>query len=318
MGMMNAATPARASGRITGVASTPLLIAHVVLIIFSTIALTTFLAGAPPAWLQTEASQRALRIGWKFSGPSYVVLGALAALTHAAARIGWRRSLAMMLAGTLISLAAELTGTSTGLPFGPYSYTTLLGWRVGGLVPFPIPLSWFYMVYCSLAIIGRLRTADNGLRTRLIWAALGGATLTAWDVAMDPAMSFATAHWLWHTRGFFYGMPLLNWFGWWLTGSIVAFAMVSIARPSAIAARVSPSSLPLWLYAANGVFPIAICVRHQLWWAAALGSIAMAIPLALAVRARAKTLRAVVPAGDAAVAVESRSSGKLTSPAYGD
>lgn len=274
--------------------ATPLLIAHVALILLSTIALTTFLAGTPPAWLETESSQRALRIGWKFSGPSYVVLGALAALTHAAARIGWRRSVLLLVAGTAISLAAELTGTSTGLPFGPYSYTTLLGWRVAGLVPFPIPLSWFYMVYCSLAIVGRLRPARDDLRSRIAWGALGGAALTAWDVSMDPAMSFATSHWLWHTHGFFYGMPLLNWFGWWLTGSIVAFAMVSIARPSAIAARISPSALPIWLYAVNGVFPIAICIRHQLWWAAALGALAMAIPIGLALGSRRRDSARVV------------------------
>lgn len=265
--------------------STPLLTAHVVLILFSTVAMTTFLAGTPPAWLQTESSQRALRIGWTFSGPTYVVLGALAALVHATGRLGWRRALALLAAGALISLAAELTGTSTGLPFGPYSYTPLLGWRVAGLVPFPIPLSWFYMVYCSLAILGRLLVPRDDLRTRLAWAASGGLALTAWDVSMDPAMSFATAHWLWHTRGFFYGMPLLNWFGWWLTGSIVAFAMVSIARPTRIAALVSPSPLPLWLYAINGVFPIAICLRHQLWWAAILGAAAMAVPIGLAIAA---------------------------------
>ena len=265
--------------------STPLLAAHVVLILFSTVALTTVLAGTPPSWLQAPSSQRALHIGWTFSGPTYVVLGALAALAHAAGRLGRRRAFALLAAGTLLSLTAELTGTSTGLPFGPYSYTPLLGWRVAGLVPFPIPLSWFYMVYCSLAILGRFLVPRDDLRGRLAWAALGGLTLTAWDVSMDPAMSFATAHWLWHTRGFFYGMPLLNWFGWWLTGSIVAFAMVSIARPTRIAALVSPSPLPLWLYAINGVFPIAICLRHQLWWAAGLGAAAMAIPIGFAIAA---------------------------------
>jgi len=146
----------------------PLLGAHVILIVFSTVALTTFLAGTPPAWLQTDASQRALHIGWKYSGPTYVVLGALAALTHAAGRIGWRRGAALIAAGALISLAAELTGTSTVLPFGPYSYTPLLGWRVAGLVPFPIPLSWFYMVYCSLAIVGRLLPARDDLPARVV------------------------------------------------------------------------------------------------------------------------------------------------------
>ena len=285
MGMMTSRSAPLGSGPAGERFSTPLLVAHVVLILFSTVALTTFLAGTPPAWLQTESSQFALRIGWKFSGPTYVVLGALAALTHATGRLGWRPALALLAAGALLALAAELTGTSTGLPFGPYSYTPLLGWRVADLVPFPIPLSWFYMVYCSLAILGRLLVPRDDLRTRVAWAALGGLTLTAWDVSMDPAMSFATAHWLWHTQGFFYGMPLLNWFGWWLTGSIVAFAMVSIARPTRIAALIAPSPLPLWLYAINGVFPIAICLRHQLWWAAGLGALAMAIPIALAIAA---------------------------------
>ena len=259
-----------------------LFAAHAALILFSTFALTTFLAGAPPAWLQTEASQRALRIGWKYSGPTYVVLGALAALAHAAARTGRRRAITLLVVGALISLGAELTGTSTGLPFGPYSYTSLLGWRVAGLVPFPIPLSWFYMIYASLAILGRLLAPADDLRTRLRWSACAGIVLAAWDVSMDPAMSFATAHWIWHTRGFFYGMPLLNWFGWWLTGSVIAFAMLSIVRPSEVAARVSPSRLPPLLYAVNGIFPIAICARHGLWWAAGLGALAMAIPLALA------------------------------------
>jgi putative membrane protein len=278
-------------------AATPLLVAHVILILLSTFALTTFLAGTPPAWLEAESSQRALRIGWKFSGPSYVVLGALAALAHATARIGWRRAVLLLVAGTAVSLAAELTGTSTGLPFGPYSYTSLLGWRVAGLVPFPIPLSWFYMIYCSLAIVGRLRPALDQLRSRLAWAALGGATLTAWDVSMDPAMSFATSHWVWHVHGFFYGMPLLNWFGWWLTGSIVSFAMLAIAGPRMFAERISPSSLPLWLYAVNGVFPIAICLRHQLWWAAVAGALAMGAPIAMAALAQRRVRRNVVARG---------------------
>lgn len=290
---MRTATPRRRTSA-GDRAATALLIAHVALILLSTIALTTFLAGTPPDWLQTESSQRALRLGWRYSGPTYVVLATLAALTHVAARAGWPRAVALLGAGSLISLAAELTGTSTGLPFGPYSYTALLGWRVAGLVPFPIPLSWFYMIYASLAILGRVVPAHDDLATRLRWAALGGLVLTAWDVAMDPAMSYATAHWIWHTRGFFYGMPLLNWFGWWLTGSVIAFVMASILRPSRIAAVVSPSPLPLWLYAVNGVFPIAICARHGLWWAAAGGAIAMAVPLALAIGAR-RTARRSAP-----------------------
>jgi putative membrane protein len=261
-----------------------LLAAHVALIAFSTIALTTFLAGAPPAWLATEPAQTIYKYGWMLSGPTYVVLGAAAILLHAANRFGWGRALGLLAAGALVSLSSELLGTSTGFPFGPYSYTTLLGYRIGGLVPFPIPLSWFYMIYASLAITGRILPAWNSETSRVAWAFCAGAILTAWDVAMDPAMSKATTHWLWHTDGFFYGMPLTNWIGWFLTGSVVARAMLAVVPPERFATQVSPSRLPLVIYAINGVMPIAICFRHELWWAGLLGLAAMGVPLLLARR----------------------------------
>ena len=268
--------------------STPLFWAHTAVIIFSTAALVTILAGPPPDWLQGEPNATIYRLGWRFSGPSYVVLGALAALAHAAGALGWRRALALLTVGSAISLGSELLGTSTGLPFGDYSYTGLLGYRIMGLVPFPIPLSWFLMIYGSLAICGRILPPCDDSATRWRWALVGGAILTAWDVSMDPAMSAATSHWIWHQPGFFYGMPLINWFGWYITGVIVSRAMLAIAAPSEFTSRVSPSWLPIALYAVNGVMPVAMTARAGMWWAAILGALAMALPVWLAIRARSR------------------------------
>jgi len=277
------------------------LAGHAALSLFSAYAFTTFLAGPPPEWLQTPSSQAALRIGWRFGGPTCVVLGALAGLLHAAGRLGRSRAVAIFAVAFSISLTSELLGTSTGYPFGPYSYTDRLGYRIGGLVPFNIPTSWFFMLYCSLAICGRLLAARDDGRRKAVWAVAAAFVLTAWDVSMDPAM-VRTAHWLWHlpaapeqsglTRvvvgDLFYGMPLSNWLGWLLTGTVVARAMLAIVPPSAFARHVSPSDLPLVLYAVNGVLPIAICIRQGLVWAAGLGALAMAIPLVLAVHARGR------------------------------
>jgi putative membrane protein len=265
-------------------ASRSLLAAHVALILFSTVALTTFLAGNPPAWLGTEPAATVYRYGWMLSGPTCVLLGAAAIFLHATHRFGIGKALGLLIAGVGISLASELLGTSTGLPFGPYSYTTLLGYRIAGLVPFPIPLSWFYMVYASITLTGRLLPVRDTERSRTAWAFSAGAILTAWDVAMDPAMSSATAHWQWHTTGFFYGMPLSNWVGWFLTGSIVARAMLAIVQPREFAEKASPSQLPAVIYAVNGIMPIAICLRHGLWWAGILGAVAMSIPLLFSAR----------------------------------
>ena len=271
-------------------AVSPLLWAHVLLIVFSTAALVTFLADPSPAmreWLAREPNATAYRLGWTYSGPTYVVLGFLAALAHAIWRLGGRRVVAMFAVASAVALASELLGTSTGYPFGGYSYTPLLGYRILGLVPFPIPISWTFILYCSLAMCGRLLPARDDGRTRLVWAVAGGAILTAWDVAMDPAM-VRTAHWIWHEPGQFYGMPWTNWIGWLATGTVIAWLMLRFVPPSEFAARVAPTRFPLVLYAINGLMPIAICFRHGLVWAGVFGTLAMALPVALALLAGAR------------------------------
>ena len=274
------------------------LAAHAGLLVFSGVAFATFLAPPAPAWLLTPQSQRVAATMFRFGGQTTVVLGAIAALLHARGRLGTRRTLIVFSVAFAISLGAELLGTTTGYPFGPYSYTTQLGYLVGGRVPFNIPTSWFFMVYASLAICGRLLTPRDDSATRWRWAVVAAFVLTAWDVSMDPAM-VATTHWLWHLpslegasvlrrvtlSNLFYGMPLTNWLGWLLTGTVVARAMLGIVPPSTWTSRVSPSRLPRVLYAVNGVFPILVCAGRGLWWAVGLGALAMAVSLALAVRA---------------------------------
>lgn len=279
------------------------LLAHCGLIAFSTIALTTFLAGPAPVWLAQEPNATIMRLGWKFSGPTYVVLGAIAALLHLGGRIGWRRALPLFVVSSGVALSSELIGTSTQLPFGEYAYTTILGYRILDLVPFPIPISWFYMIVGSLAIAGRVLTARDDNATKWKWSLVGGLILVAWDVSMDPAM-VRTSHWIWgdgdlftrlalpapiiafFTKDIFYGMPLSNWFGWYLTGTIIARLVLAFAPPTLFATRISNTALPIVLYAVNGIMPIALCVRDDMMWAAVLGTLAMVIPIALAIRGR--------------------------------
>ena len=280
--------------------ATVALAGHALLLVLSGIAFATFLAPPSPAWLTTPANQRVAALMFTFGGQTTVVLGALAGILHASSRLGWRRAALIFVAAFSISLTAELTGTGTGYPFGPYSYTTQLGYLVGGRVPFNIPTSWFFMLYASLAICGRFLAVDDSGSSKWRWAVVAAFVLTAWDVSMDPAM-VATTHWLWHLppatgaslvqrvflSNLFYGMPITNWLGWLLTGCIVARVMLAIVPPSRWAADVSPSRLPLVLYAVNGIFPVLICAGRGMWYAVVFGIIAMAMPLALAVRARA-------------------------------
>ncbi len=274
------------------------LMAHAAFSAFSAFAFSTFLIPPYPAWLQTPSNQAVMRVGYTYGGQTTVVLGAVAGFTFLASCIGMARTWMVFAVAFFLSLGAELAGTATGLPFGVYGYTDQLGYKVAGLVPFNIPTSWFYMLVASLAICGRFLPAkDDGL-SKWWWALVGGLVLTAWDVSMDPAM-VKTTHWLWNVPDlshasafsrflgtpFFFGMPLTNWLGWLLTGILVARAMLALVPPSVWARLVSPSKLPLALYAVNGLLPLAICFAQDMVLAGVLGTIAMVLPLVAALRA---------------------------------
>jgi uncharacterized membrane protein len=276
------------------------LASHAVMSAFSAFAFATFLSPPLPAWLNSPTNAKAYALGYQWGGQTTVVLGALAGILHAMRRLGTASALTLFAVSFTVSLGAELLGTSTGLPFGEYGYSGLLGYKILDLVPFNIPTSWFFMLYASLAITARLLPAKDDAVSRWWWALIGGLVLTAWDVSMDPAM-VKTVHWSWSVPDlsgepafirfigtpFFYGMPLTNWLGWLLTGIIVARLMLAIVPPSRWAREVAPSRFPLVLYGLNGLLPIAICLRQDMVWAGVLGFLAMALPLGLAWRAGA-------------------------------
>ncbi len=273
------------------------LIAHAVLLVASGVAFATFLAPPSPAWLNTPANQHVASLMFRFGGQTTVVLGALAALLHAWSRLGAKKTSLIFVLAFSISLTAELAGTTTGYPFGPYGYTTQLGYLIGGRVPFNIPTSWFFMLYAALAITARMLRVDDSASAKWRWAAVAAFVLTAWDVSMDPAM-VSTTHWLWHLphspqpalvervflSDLFYGMPLTNWLGWLVTGFVIARVMLELVPPSMWAQRIATARLPLVLYAVNGVFPILICAGRHMWGAVIFGTAAMALPLGLALR----------------------------------
>lgn len=278
-----------------------LLAGHMGLILFSTIAMLTVLNGSSPVDLSSEPAATIMRLSFRFAGPVYVVLGGLTALVFLHATVGWRKTAAVAVIAVAMSLIAELVGTSVGLPFGDYAYSGLLGYRILGLVPFPIPVSWFYMLVACLVIVERLVP-----RAAAPWSLAAGAGLlmVAWDVSMDPAM-VNTGHWQWSsgemfqtlpgwaqaffTRDAFYGMPLSNWLGWFITATLIARTMLVVIPSGDVRARLGDSSLPVALYLANGVMPVALCLRDGLWWAAVLGAGAMLVPSVIAIRSSVST-----------------------------
>jgi len=179
----------------------------------------------------------------------------------------------------VLSLGAELAGTTLGLPFGPYRYTDGLGMKWLGHVPVLIPASWFMMALPSYAIAAR-RFSD---RRATIWrVALGSFILLSWDLALDPAMSLVTKHWVWGASGPYYGMPLLNLFGWFVTG--VALMLVFAGTGADRWIQRLPAGWLLGFYGANLLLPVGMSVAAGLWGVIVATGVALALAGAVAWR----------------------------------
>jgi uncharacterized membrane protein len=149
--------------------------------------------------------------------PLITLTGFTFALLHSGQREGWRRALGLLALVFVVSLTFESIGVATGVIYGPYHYTHALGPLFLGLVPYLIPVAWFMMSYPSFVISDVLVPRRWARWPRLlVVAAIGAMVMTAWDLVMDPIM-VAGGHWVWDTNGAYFGIPLQNFSGWWVT-----------------------------------------------------------------------------------------------------
>ncbi len=185
------------------------------------------------------------------------------ALLHASQRRDWRFALTLFAVSFVVSLTFESVGVATGLVYGPYHYTDKLGAKFLGLVPYIIPAAWFMMMYPSQVIAERLAPRGDGWMRGLSIAALGGIIMTAWDVVMDPMMVHG-GHWVWEVNGPYFGVPLQNYWGWWLTTFTVFLIHWLITRRSAGQPNVKDDRLVLISYAVTGLGAILVCLDPNL------------------------------------------------------
>jgi len=152
------------------------------------------------------------------------------AILHAGRRLGWKGMLIMLGISFLVSLIFESVGVATGWIYGPYHYTDQLGPKFLGLVPLFVPLGWFLMSYPSFVLADWMTpTAWGRIKRALVVAALGALAMTAWDVVMDPARVHA-GMWVWEVDGPYFGVPLQNYLGWWLTTFTALFLFMILTR----------------------------------------------------------------------------------------
>lgn len=182
----------------------------------------------------------------------------LAAIVHGSIRYDWRGILCFAAITLVISNGLENLSVVTGFPFGWYYYSVALGPKIVN-VPVVIGFAYFSVGYLAWTIANAIlhdADVDRQPKDWLKLALLSSFVMVGWDVAMDPLRSTAAGFWVWPNGGGYFGVPLTNFLGWFLTVFIVygLFGLTLVARPNWVRLKQGPT----YWYQAVALF--AACV----------------------------------------------------------
>lgn len=258
------------------------LIGHIVSMAFGLAGLLLVVPHAEMILNLGETGQTAMQWSMAGGGVVYMVLGTAAVAIYGYRQLGLNAMLSFMLPAVFLSLGSELLGTSTGFPFGHYSYLSGLGYKIAGLVPFTIPLSWFYVGLVSYLIARAGLEVDKkpSLLRHMGAIALGALALTSWDFVLDPAMSqTALPFWYWQQPGAFFGMPYQNFVGWMGTGALFMSVAAVLWKNMSLNLDRSRLSVPLVVYLSNFAFAAVMSCAAGFWIPVLLGLVVGVAPV---------------------------------------
>ena len=133
-----------------------------------------------------------------------------------------------------IGSLSEILSLRTGVPFGHYYFTEVMGPKIAGL-PILLALAYLGIGYVAwvlaIVILGYVDKPLRGMRL-LAMPLLASLIMVSWDLSMDPAWSTLDRAWIWRDGGGYFGVPISNFLGWFLTAYLYyqAFALYCGAK----------------------------------------------------------------------------------------
>ena len=134
-------------------------------------------------------------------------------------KFGFKVFLKLIASLSLFALSIEYIGLVTGWPYGSFVYTGHLGYKILGVLPWTVGLSWAPLVVGSVALV------YTNTQRKIFRILLPVVVLVAFDLMLDPA-AVHLGMWSYVHGGAYYDVPIQNFVGWvfsGLMGSLICF-----------------------------------------------------------------------------------------------
>jgi uncharacterized membrane protein len=197
------------------------------------------LVGAYAVARVTQAFPDRIPIVWIVA--LHVLIPLAFAMVHGAMIYRTRGIVIFILLSLVIGNIFENLGVRTGFPFGHYHFTSAMGPKLFQ-IPILLGLAYCGVGYLAWTLAGILlgHPGESPVAMRIVYRPLIAAVvMTAWDLAMDPVWANLVHAWIWENGGAYFGVPVSNFLGWYLTNFLIylSFALLVRRRSPGPAAR---------------------------------------------------------------------------------
>lgn len=165
--------------------------------------------------------------------------------------LGPKKAILTIIILSLYALVIETFAIITGIPYSKFEYSSLIGMKILGYTPFTVPFS-FVPLFIGSIYLASLKTSN-----KFKMVIIASFFVLIADLVLDPA-AVALNFWIWEMEGIFYGVPLMNFIGWIITGFIAALIFIGMVNDK-INEFNKPKSLVLSLFLIIS-FWTAICI----------------------------------------------------------
>ncbi len=127
---------------------------------------------------------------------------------------GLGRGALILLCLSAFILIMETIAVKTGLPYGKFSYGGAIGYKILGATPWPIAFAYTPLLLGAFWLARKVTEKKISVLLVALFA-------TVAHFVIDPGLARMEL-WKWETAGPFYGVPVMNFAGWFITALVGA------------------------------------------------------------------------------------------------
>jgi putative membrane protein len=147
--------------------------------------------------------------------------------------VGIKKLIILFVIG-LLAIVIESFALETGFPYGHFVYNVQAGYKIFNSVPVTTPFAWI-MILCGCYAV------SSAFSRAPFWnQCLSVIGLMIWsDLLLDP-VAVSLGWWYWPNGGIYYGVPVVNFFGWLISAAVGVLVFGNFIKCMRILTSVPP------------------------------------------------------------------------------